>query len=658
MKTTTLPFGTAGLDRYTGEMAVRPGSLRDARNVRVRGSKLEVRKGMSTAITLPDQGGHPCTHVVLLEPLKFEAAAVAVGYYAASRELWLYRLPADASSATSIGGGAMFTLDAAAVSPPRLHGAEMGGRFLIAHDEPLQSKRAATFVYDPLGATQLFQLTAALDSAGEAPVRHRVVLPWQEYIVGVGFASATENRPEVVRVCIPGRPLQWDPNHFFIAGTRGSPVVSIRPAGGHLMVMKPSSTHRIHGSSHLDFGILPLHALTGALNHALTIEIDGRCYTWSAEGPMVLTGAIEPGELETPLDLEGPQPEGFEGLDFETGYVQYLHGLRQIEWVFGAKSFVFDLRTRQWVYGESAVQRYTGSLLYTGTSLADELDNAPTGFPANVAAAPGATTADVAWDNNGADGNETAEVWIEPEGEDWYMAEQVAVAGASQSVTVEGLVVAVDYRTSVRFRRGGRYTSGYESNDPSSWPATSQDSFTTLLDPPTLDSVVWSRTGADSEQALVSFTPADSSVKHRVLRDGVVVTTLNAGVTSYADTGITGEVNHTHTVVAVSGVYESDPSNSIETWMGPFPEPSAASYATGSNSCTGGGDPKTVTWTDGQSASVEVWGDDGLLKTVAAATETAEVCVVDPPTLKVRHVVTTSGTDDHSPFEPVLPEQL
>lgn len=653
MPSLVLPFGTAGLDRFSGEVVARPGSLRDARNVFVRGGRIEARSGMVVTATLPDQGGAACTHIPLLAPVRFERVAVAVGYYEATRELHLYRLTGEGESPTHIG--LLFTLDAQAESPPRLHADEVGGRLFIAHDEPLQSRRAATYVYDPLGTSNLYALEASLSDAGQAPVRFRGVLAWHGYLVGWGFASATENRPEVVRVSLPGQPDSWDADHYFLAGTRGDPVLSVRPAGGHLLVRKASQTYRIHGSSHLDFGILPLHSLSGTLGHQLSIEIDGRLYDWSAEGPVLYTGVAEPGRLEEPLNLRGEQPEDFEGIDHTDGYVQYHVGLRVVEWVFGTRSFCLDLGSGQWSYGESSFSRASGALLYSGTSLADDLDEAPTGFPTNVAADPRATTATISWDNSGTDGNETAEVWLREDGGEWYLAAQVAVSGASQQATVgedDPLVVGADYEAAVRFRRGGRYTPGYESSDPSEWPVSARTTFTTLLEAPTLDSLEWSRASSVSERIRVRFTPADSRVSHDVLRDGVAIVRLEPGIDFYDDYDITGETEHEYRVRAVAGIYESAPSNALTQWAGPEPPPSNATYTDTTVSCGGSGSNTlhNVSWSNGDASLETEILVAGASAGIADPGETIEVVCADPadPRISVRHRVEAFGVYDYT----------
>lgn len=653
MQTLALPFGSAGLDRLSGAMAARPGSLRDARNVIVgAGGKIKVRQGMEEVATLPNQGGHPCTHIPLLEAMRFEAVGVAVGYYAASRELHLYRLTGEGGAPTHIGH--LFTLHESASAPPRLHAAEVGGRLFIAHDEPLQSRRAATYVYDPLGAEVLFPLEAAFSGAGSAPARFRGVLPWHGYLAGWGFASATESRPEIVRISLPGQPLAWDASHYFIAGTQGDPALSVRPAGGHLLVRKASQTYRIHGSSHLDFGITPLHALSGTLGHRLSIELDGRLYDWSAEGPVLYTGAVEPGRLEVPLDLKGPQPADFRDLDYASGYVQYRPEERALEWVFGPVSFVLALDSGEWSYGQSALSRSAGALLYSGASLADDLDQAPRGYARDLVATPGATVATIAWTNTDQDGNEMAEVWIRRTGGAWAIGAQVPVTeAATESAPLASLVVADTYDWAVRFRRGGRYTAGYEGDDPTTWPAASRASFTTKLEAPTLDNVVWSRTSASSERARIFFTPADPGVRHQVLRDNGVVDTLEPGVVFYDDTGISGETSHTWAVRAVIGEYESALSNQIARWMGPDPGPSAAHYTNTGLSCGDTTEAHSATWTAGDLAwhtEISVRGvplpslvDPGL-------TELDQICAEpDDPAITLRHAVQSFGTWDYTP---------
>lgn len=67
MHSLPLPYGTSGLDRSSGAMSVRPGSLRDARNVALRAGKAEVRRGMVQTAALPARDGAACTSIPLLE---------------------------------------------------------------------------------------------------------------------------------------------------------------------------------------------------------------------------------------------------------------------------------------------------------------------------------------------------------------------------------------------------------------------------------------------------------------------------------------------------------------------------------------------------------------------------------------------------------------
>lgn len=652
MQSVALPFGVAGLDRVSGVLAVRPGALRDARNVVVRHGEVTLRRGMAVAATLPDQGGDPCTHIPLIAALRFEAVMVAVGYYEDSRELHLYRLSADGASITHIGK--LFDLHQDANEPPILHAAEVGGRLFIAHDEPLQSRRGATMVYDPLGSTALFQLEAEFSGSGSAPVRFRGVIAWHDYLIGWGFASATVSRPEIVRISLPGQPLEWDREHYFVAGTRGDPVLSVRPAGGNLLVRKASSTHQIVGTSHLDFGILPLHSLTGTRGHRLSIEIDGRLYDWSAEGPVLYTGHAEPGRLETPLDLSGPQPDGFGSLDYDSGYVQYLPDQRALEWVFGTQSFLLSLESGEWSYGESAVERTAGALIYAGESLADDLNQPPSGYASDLVVVPSATVATLTWDNNDHDGNETAEVWLRllPSGP-WTLVAQVDVStGPSETIPLENLEVAEDYAVAIRFRRGGYYTTGYESSDPANWPSASKTTFSTILETPDIDSAVWARTSAATERVRVVIIPKDPNASHQILRDLVVVDTLGPGETVYDDFGISGETTHAFAVRAVIGSSTSMASENVLVWTGPEPPPESAEYTgTDEHPCGAGSKGYLVSWVPGDNSyHTEIVTDDGTYIYNPGTTSTAEPVCADEedPSIQMRHRVTTFGVHDYS----------
>lgn len=590
MPSLTLPFGTAGLDRLSGEMAARPGSLRDVRNLLLRGARLQVAPGAVVTAVLPEQGGEPCAHVCLLEPLRFEKVAVAVGYYEGSRELHVYRLTAAGTDPAHVG--LLGTLDEHASTPPRLHGAEVGGRLFIAHDEPLQSRRLATHVYNPLGSEPLTALEADFDGTGAAPVRFRGVLAWRDYLAGWGFASAIEARPEIVRVSLPGRPLEFDAEHYFIAGTQGDPVLSLRPAGGHLLALKASQTYRIHGSSHLDFGILPLHALTGALSHALTLEIDGRCYAWSAEGPVRLVGAVDPERLEEPLNLTGPQPEDFIGLDYEGGYVQYHPATRVVEWVFGGAGFALDLTSHQWSYTQSAIARSTGSLLVAGASLAEATGVASdVHVEEDVLGADGARDVTLAWTNVGMAGDEVLEFWLH-DGEAWAQVDSVLVGpDATQDHTLADLPAGRACRFQIRARRGTLYPDGYDGADPDEWPTGSLLEYTTEITPPAIVTSSWERLSAEDARLTFEVDVSHPALRLELLRDGAVVDFADPpleGPVTLHDDGVPRHEEYDYVVRQVTAdMPEGGAADPVTRWAGPT-APTAVVFD--------GGSPENLYW--------------------------------------------------------------
>ena len=122
MPTVTLPFGS-GLDRYTGVMAVEPGSMEDLLNARPLDGKLQLRRGTVLRSTLPAQSGVPCTAVLLLQAVQSQQEAIAVGYYSASREVHVYRITGIGTDPFHIGR--WFTLRSGAQDPPVVVAAEV-----------------------------------------------------------------------------------------------------------------------------------------------------------------------------------------------------------------------------------------------------------------------------------------------------------------------------------------------------------------------------------------------------------------------------------------------------------------------------------------------------------------------------------------------------
>ena len=653
-----LPFG-AGLDRYTGVQRVRPGTLEDLVNVRPLGVKLQVRRGMVQRSELPSRNGAPCTAVLLVHGMQSQPEGIAVGYHATTREVYVYRVTGGGTDPISVGH--WFTLDVNAPSPPVITAAESYGRVFFAHNEAATEHRAATQVYDSIFSS-MSDLEADLDGRGTAPVRFRGVQRWRNYLTGWGWASPSENRPEMLRVSLPGEPLLFDPEDYFQVGDRGSAITNVKPAGSSLLAFKNNSTYRVSGTSHLDFGILPVYALFGCLSARLAITVEGTCYVWSFEGPWATTGA-DAQDLEPVIDLERLAPEHLPSAGVaRTGFAAYVPGERIVEFHFGERIYALSLEAggATWSYRTRGRLISSGGLMYPESEDVVDLGREPpTGYPRITGVTVNMRAATVSFENTNHTGNEAVETWLrkEPRGE-WERIDpdQRVAAGASQDVTLSDLEIGARYGVALRYRLSGVYGTRYRDPDPGDWPAVSRfESFQvgfagTDDTAPTLDSVEWLRTSGTQEAAVVRFTPTNNDYSHKVTRVFGQTVTLEPGITEYRDFTIQGERSYSYLVQATVAGLNSGVSNSLSVFTGP-PVPRSVHVVTSSSLLD------TLLWTypefssadpnfAGLGAEISV---DGVITSVEPGR--TQFNFLPGSTVRIRSLATQFGTADRSMWE-------
>ena len=579
----TLPFG-AGLDRYTGVMAVQPGSMEDLLNTRPLAGKLQARRGMVLRSTLPDRNGSPCTSVRLLQAMQSQQEAIAVGYYGETREVHVFRITGIGTDPDHIDR--WFTLEAGAQEPPVFTSAESYGKAFLAHDEPHVGRRAPTVYYDGLKGT-LTGLRAAIDEEEPEDLYFRGVERWRDYLVGWGFAGTNDDRPESVRVSLPGRPTEFDREHYFLAGDRGSPVLTCKRAGPHLLVFKPSSTYRIVGTSELNFGIIPSYTLYGTLSARLAITIQNVCFAWSFEGPWATTGG-NPEDLESFLDLERPAPEDLpdEGLASQA-FAVYIPRDRVVEWHFGARIYCLHLERPgpQWSYRTRSMTASAGALLYSGSGSIIDTSEA-IGTPEIVSVERQGDAIVLTWNNLGATGSEVLETWLRAnDGQGWYRitagADVTLLATQTHQVldTTEDPSTGRNYDIAIRYRLRGRYGTDYQSTDPAQWPAESRSTFTTVKAiAPSIETISWQRASAERELVTIEWqglsTHRETLTVYRreegEVSAEVVATDVPIQDGIYRDDTISGETMYAYYYVARLHDQGSEAlSNEIEVFTGP-----------------------------------------------------------------------------------------
>lgn len=576
-----------GLDRESGIMATRPGSFEDLRNVLLRESKIELRKGFAAASTLTDPGGNPIEYIVGGHALRSDKVGLVVGWqgYTGGRaygdEVYLFLVSADGSTAQRLG-----TWDGSWGAPPRVIMAESNGKVFLAHDEPVATKRNPTIYYDPLDSPTdpIQELSADLDGSGLAPVHFRGVVQHRDHLWGWGFGSINESHPEYVRSSMPADPTDFRENHYSVIGAQRDPVVSCVPAGRVLKVFKETEAFEIFGYSRSTFGWQGTDERHGCLAARLAVNKSGLVVAWGAEGPRVHGAGVESSPLDQPLELEGLDPTSLvdEG-DVEDAFGFYVPALQAILFVFGQR--VYALTTERegawkWGYWELGFQPRCGFTLVAGTSVSD----APTGYPEVSSIEPAGTYADVTVEHHGHSADEVLEVWISEDGGPYALTTTVAVTVSTPQVVRvpgSGELSAADYDVSLRYRRGVLYSEQYEDPDPSAWPLISQGSFTTNIDPASITSGIWQRQDATTEFIRLTVRPAEGLIDKdvNIYRDSSLIATVTPPQTEfgdfvYDDTGITGETEHIYQVETVDTINSplSDPdAPEAVQWAGPTP---------------------------------------------------------------------------------------
>ncbi|MGH3428475.1 MAG: hypothetical protein ACRDQZ_13060 [Mycobacteriales bacterium] len=499
-----LVFG-GGVDRYSGTTIAEPTSFRDLRNVHLRRGGAELRGGLGLVNDLADDA------IIGVFPIRSQGIGVLVTYTLSSREIKLYLTSADGTMDSLVGVVWTLPVDAGF---PQVLAAEMVDTLVLAHDEGNYARRQVTKVYDPLVGT-ITNLQADLYLPTEPPtpvdVFFRGVMTYLEYIVGWGYGSENtgdDNRPEVVRVSLPGQ-LAFNPEHYFIAGSRGDPVLICSQAGEELMARKSANSYRIVGYDRATFGIFPGDRYFGAAASRLSITIGGINYFWSLDGPRRSEGGPDSEDLELPLDIGGPAPSDLASLlDLADGFACYRPERREIEFIFGQWGYVYhmaEVGSERWSFREYGIALDSSGILYEaeGTSGAGSIGTpCYADFASAVADAPagGSVTLDVDYttQNGPLLGGEVAELWAKSQfaGDTWAV---IATAAADPvGTTISGPVAreGITYDVAVRFTYLGIPSSGYTSANPFDWPMASRGTVQTAVEAPAIDNPVWSRATA------------------------------------------------------------------------------------------------------------------------------------------------------------------
>ena len=346
-------------------MEVEPASFEDLRNVHLGAGKAELRQGNKPIVSTPAG----VDAVIGFMAIRSQNIAVVLTLTNATRLVELWIMATDGSTITKIG--TLWTLPVA-FAYPKVSMATSYDLMFIAHDEATYANRMVTRYFDPIGVT-LNDLSVDLNrDAVTAPVKFRGVVSHLAYIFGWGYGSEVANqgdRPEIVRCCLPQEPLNWQPEHYWLAGQRNEPVLACSPTGETLAVRKAQESYEIFGSDRATFGIKPLDTKHGAIAGRLSITIGAINHFWSLDGPRVAEGG-ESRDLAIPLAVqEAAVSSKATALAATEGFAVYHAPRRELWYVFGQWAYVYNMKDPQkptWNYHEFDQDINCAALVYAG----------------------------------------------------------------------------------------------------------------------------------------------------------------------------------------------------------------------------------------------------------------------------------------------------
>jgi hypothetical protein len=323
---------------------------------------------------------------------------------------------------------------------------------------------------------------------GTFPVKFRGVARHLAYIIGWGYgqhntdpAVEDEDRPEVARISDPGTPTIFQPEHYFIVGMQGDPIIGGDLVAQRFAFFKAAESYLLNGYDRKTFGVTPLDPQHGLLASKLHTSVAGACFFWSLAGPRVMTGEGSK-DLAEALWLDGPVPDPLaSATPREQAHSYYDRDHDTVHFVFGRWDYVLHLADgMRWTYDVLGVGISCAGIVYTGGSSFLDL---PPGVTPGVASyldpsyVPGDAdpTFYVPWTwTPVSPGGQRAEVWAkEAVGGTWAQYANVPASNGFAVIKVTEGKFLVDYDLQVRFTQFGVPAVGYEDPDPDMWPAGS-----------------------------------------------------------------------------------------------------------------------------------------------------------------------------------------
>lgn len=572
-----VPLG-AGLDRATGAGAVDGRTLAVGRNLYAREAALALRPGLiGSGLTAYDaaEATNKASDILCTTGMQSTKDLLQVTYDRTTRKIIVWRINPNgpAKQFVTLWG----TLDASA-SFPVITAAESYGKIFFAHAEPLLAYRFSTGYYTPnaLDATvgSWTTLTADLNNdATAADIKFYTVASWGGYLAGAGWGTetdtASQDRPETVRLSVGADPTVFRPETYFLCGPRGERVENLLAMPDGLIVNGARQSHTIFGTSPADFGVRLVDPTFGCTAARAGLVVGDTGYQWSAQGPRRRTSALAASEdVAIPLEVFEAQPTGTtaSGPD-RLRFAAYDPVSRLL--YFMAPDTADQTTTFGYVGSlrNPAALRFTDCVLQrvvlcAGPYFTGKVTPPPgTGYAASLAAvddgwivATSGRRLSLSWTNTSALGNESVEVWLKT-GATWAIAQVLTLSGSTQSTTITGLEALTDYEVAVRFRTPiGGYTTGYTEATPDLWSAGTaagaRDTIATGATTPTLTASDWTRTSSTTTvinlAGVIVDRRVDLVIEKNVASGGwVTAATVTPASTSwtYAYAILTGEVD-------------------------------------------------------------------------------------------------------------------
>lgn len=444
-----VPFG-GGLDRETGQLAVKPTSMQDLRNVILHKGKAVAREGAASTLQFNDTNGDPTTHILSGQTILGSRTAAIVAYQGddtatKAGEVSIHLMDAEATEQRLLGE--WFTVsDPANEDPPIVLTTEVNGKVFFAHDEYNFQQRADTYVYDPFEGEELRALRVQPgwplyptndegdpvedpDPANVPTIKFRGVTHHLEYLVGWGFGTNEEDRAEIVRVSLAGEPTVFDVQHYFQLGARNDPTIACTTVGGDpgiLKVFKEVETYDIVGDAPQNFGEWTADEHFGCMAPRLAVTVNGVAFFWSDMGPRMVAGRGPSQEIGLPLDLEGFEPSDLPARDeIERGWANYIPEARVVVFAFNRRLYTLSVREgtpASWSYWTLGFDQMSGFQIYN-TGIGADSGGVPTTqvdwkHQEERGVGPGADTdtykkhkATLVWTQSGHQGDEMVEIW-------------------------------------------------------------------------------------------------------------------------------------------------------------------------------------------------------------------------------------------------------